>query len=176
MSVRVESREKPLNAAAIEEALWLVIARQHVLRTRIFADGERLFQAVCPTPRLRIDTIDATGRDPVSQDALVDELMQADRAHPFDPRGAEGEVFRTKLVTLDTRSIECVFACHHGFWGRLGRASLADERLSRVRGLLVSGDRSEADGRVIDSVRLGQCGHQGVRRVEESPALARREG
>src|ERR1700689_4460764 len=67
----------PLDVAALERALWSIVARYESLRTRFECHGETPAQVINPQPLFKLRTIDPADR------AEADQLILQEVRRPF---------------------------------------------------------------------------------------------
>jgi hypothetical protein len=149
VSVKAESADIPIAPAILREAVELVAARQHVLRSTVFDHETGRMQALHLARAVDFELIDASGCTGPEQDAFIDKLMAADRRSPVDLR-ADNAVFRIKVVQWSPNAVDAVFACHHGFGDGWGGHELLSN-VFRVYESLSAGNRAELDRRLASA-------------------------
>jgi amino acid adenylation domain-containing protein/FkbH-like protein len=96
----------PLDVAALERALWSIVARHESLRTRFECHGETPAQVINPQPLFKLRTIDPADR------AEADQLILQEVRRPFnltDPGG----LMRATLLRLNAGEHLLVLVLHH---------------------------------------------------------------
>lgn len=114
-----------LDAAGLATAFIALVRRHSVLRTRFRDTAEGQEQWIATTPDLELRLEDLADLAPERQTAAVDQILEQERATPFDL--TRGPVLRARLVELATERQELIYTIHHiAFDGRSNEIFLSE--------------------------------------------------
>ncbi|MEO6367764.1 MAG: condensation domain-containing protein, partial [Steroidobacteraceae bacterium] len=102
------------NAAALEQALAKMVARQSALRTIVREIGGEPCQVVLDSVDVRIDIEDLTAVEQGSREARLQQRLAVEVARPFDVHRAP--LFRARLFRLGAEEHVLFFMTHHLVW------------------------------------------------------------
>jgi amino acid adenylation domain-containing protein len=124
----------PLDADALERALWYVLDRHRVLRTRLVQDGELPSAVFEPAPAVSFDRRDLSGTVEAEARgiALADELATA----PMD--FAREPLFRAGLIGLGPEDNLFWYTAHHIVFDGVSRL-IVEQELSGAYALIREG-------------------------------------
>jgi len=135
----------PLDAARLEQALTLLIARHEALRTQFaLQDGEPV-QVILPTLPSPLQRVDLRALDPAAREAAARHTATALTAQPFDLRTAP--LYRVCLMQLAADDHVLLWVLHHTIADNWALAVLSRDALELYAGLL-HGDAGQAAARL----------------------------
>ncbi|HEY0739722.1 MAG TPA: condensation domain-containing protein, partial [Herpetosiphonaceae bacterium] len=101
----------PLDPAALARSLAAVVARHESLRTTFVWQDDQPVQVIAPTVDVSLPVVDVPTLPAAEREALLDALVQAQVAPPFDLQ--TGPLLRAALLRLHDQEHRLILTLHH---------------------------------------------------------------
>lgn len=123
-----------LDESALARSIQDLVNRHEALRATFLPDGEGF--RIQPKLEIGMPVVDLTGKSEADREAAFKDLLDEERATPFDL--VNGPLFKAKLVKLTEESCSVILNAHHlvcdGWSYNVVTSDLSDLYNSRVKG------------------------------------------